>query len=91
MSFYQKTEQHESDSRELTVRTLKREAAGCFETIVTTTQATDTINQTTAGLISTARNLVCNEQKVYDVQLCKHHSLLRSPCRSMWQEKCFSI
>ena len=61
-----------SDSRELTVTTLKTEAAGCFETIVTTTQATDTINQTTAGLISTARNLVYNEQ-VYNVQQCKHH------------------
>jgi len=84
MSPFQKTELHESDSRELTVRTLKREAAGCFETRVTTTQATDTINRTTADLISTARNLIYKEQKVYNVQLCKHlHSLCSTLCRSM--------
>lgn len=35
--FFQKTELHESDSRELTVRTLKKEAAGCFEMTVTNT------------------------------------------------------
>ena len=63
-------------------KTLKTEAAGCFETLVTTTQATDTITQTTAGLISTALNLVYLEQKVYNVQICTQHHWLRSPCRS---------
>jgi hypothetical protein len=76
--FFRK-QSYQSDSRELTVRTLKREAVGCFETTVTTKQATDTINQTTADLISTARKLVYNEQKVYNVQFCKHLHLLRPP------------